>query len=46
MVVLLTGMLASILDASGDGAADPALLERVFAVLTDGLRPAAKSRRG
>lgn len=39
LIVLLKGMLGSILDASGGGAADPALLDRVFAVLTDGLRP-------
>jgi hypothetical protein len=40
--VLLKGMLASILDASAGGAVDPALRERVFAVLADGLRPPVK----
>jgi hypothetical protein len=37
LIVLLKGMLASIRDASA-GAADPALRDRVLAVLTDGLR--------
>jgi hypothetical protein len=37
IIVLLKGMLASIRDAS-EGAVDPALSGRVFAVLSDGLR--------
>jgi AcrR family transcriptional regulator len=41
LIVLLKGMLRSILDASAGGAVDPALRERVFAVLADGLRPPA-----
>jgi AcrR family transcriptional regulator len=39
LIVLLKGMLATIRDASA-GAADPALRDRVLAVLTDGLRRA------
>jgi AcrR family transcriptional regulator len=41
LIVLLKGVLRSILDASAGGGADPALLDRVFAVLADGLRPPA-----
>jgi len=36
--VLLKGLIRSIQDASTD-AADPRLGDRVFAVVTDGLRP-------
>jgi AcrR family transcriptional regulator len=39
LIVLLKGMFASIQDASAD-AMDPALRDRVFAVVTDGLRGA------
>jgi AcrR family transcriptional regulator len=42
LIVLLKGMLRSILDASAGGAIDPALPDRVFAVLADGLRPPGK----
>lgn len=38
LIVLLKGLLSSLLATSAD---DPALRERVFAVLTDGLRPPA-----
>ena len=41
LTVLLKGMLASIRDAS-PGAAGPALRNRVFAILTDGLRQPAE----
>jgi AcrR family transcriptional regulator len=41
LIVLLKGMLTSIRDAS-PGATDPALRDRVLAVLTDGLRQPAK----
>ena len=41
LIVLLKGMLATLLDLSAGGAVDPALSERVFAVLADGLRPPA-----
>jgi hypothetical protein len=37
LIVLLKGMFASMREAAADGA-DPAQRERVFAVLTDGLR--------
>jgi len=37
LIVLLKGLLASIQDASA-GATDPAVRDRVYAVLTDGLR--------
>ena len=40
LIVLLKGLMASIQDPSA-GAADPALRDRVFAVLADGLRPPA-----
>jgi AcrR family transcriptional regulator len=44
LIVLLKGMFASIQDASAD-AVDPALRDRVFAVVTDGLRvPADRAR--
>jgi AcrR family transcriptional regulator len=38
LIVLCKGMIASLQDASS-GPLDPALRDRVFAVLTDGLRP-------
>lgn len=41
LIVLLKGLLRSILDVSAGGAIDPALLDRLFAVLADGLRPPA-----
>jgi AcrR family transcriptional regulator len=41
LIVLLKGLFASIRDASL-GATDPALRDRVFAILTDGLRQSAE----
>jgi AcrR family transcriptional regulator len=41
LIVLLKGMLTSVRDAS-PGAADPALRDRVLAILTDGLRQPAE----
>jgi len=41
LIVILKGMLASIRDAS-PGATDPALRDRVLAILTDGLRQPAE----
>jgi AcrR family transcriptional regulator len=42
LIVLFKGMVASLQDASG-GPLDPALRDRVFAVLADGMRPPAGS---
>jgi hypothetical protein len=38
LIVLFKGMITSLQDASA-GPLDPALRDRVFAVLADGLRP-------
>jgi hypothetical protein len=40
LIVLLKGMFASLRDTT-PGPIDPALRDRIFAVITDGLRPPA-----